>query len=56
MPDDSADSCPAPVVDDLSAYIAGGRITNAAEVIAHAVDAERIGYRRVWLSERYDLK
>lgn len=56
MPEDSADSYPAPVVDDLSAYIAGGRITNAAEVIAQAVDAERIGYRRVWLSERYDLK
>jgi probable F420-dependent oxidoreductase len=46
----------APPVDDLSAYIAGGRIKNAAEVIQQAIDAERIGYQRIWLSERYDLK
>jgi 5,10-methylenetetrahydromethanopterin reductase len=45
-----------PVVDDLSAYIAGGRIHDSGEVIRQAVDAERVGYRRVWLSERYDLK
>jgi probable F420-dependent oxidoreductase len=45
-----------PVVEDLSAYIAGGRITDSGEVIRQAEDAERIGYRRVWLSERYDLK
>jgi probable F420-dependent oxidoreductase len=44
------------VVDDMSAYVAGGRIRNAAEVIEQAVDAERIGYQRIWLSERYDLK
>lgn len=44
------------VVDDLSAYIAGGRIRDAGQVIEEAVDAERLGLRRVWLSERYDLK
>ncbi|MCV7412599.1 hypothetical protein AWC05_18435 [Mycobacterium florentinum] len=43
-------------VEDMSAYIAGGRIRNSAEVINQAVDAERVGYQRIWLSERYDLK
>ena len=46
----------APVVEDMSAYIAGGRIRDSAEVIEQAVDAERIGFQRIWLSERYDLK
>ena len=46
----------APLVPDLSAYIAGGRIRDSRQVIAEAVDAERLGLRRVWLSERYDLK
>lgn len=45
-----------PQVDDLSAYIAGGRVWSSAEVIEQALDAERLGLRRVWLSERYDLK
>lgn len=46
----------APVVPDLSAYIAGGRIHDSRQVIAEAVDAEHLGLRRIWLSERYDLK
>jgi 5,10-methylenetetrahydromethanopterin reductase len=46
----------APVVDDLSAYIAGGRIRSSRQVIEEAIEAERLGLRRVWLSERYDLK
>jgi 5,10-methylenetetrahydromethanopterin reductase len=45
-----------PLVDDLSLYVAGGRIRNSADVINGAVEAERLGLRRVWLSERYDLK
>jgi 5,10-methylenetetrahydromethanopterin reductase len=45
-----------PVVSDLSAYLAGGRVWDSGEVIRQAVDAERLGLRRVWLSERYDLK
>ena len=45
-----------PQVDDLSAYIAGGRIWSSAEVIEQAEQGERLGLRRVWLSERYDLK
>ncbi|HSV37596.1 MAG TPA: LLM class flavin-dependent oxidoreductase, partial [Nocardioidaceae bacterium] len=59
----------APVLDDLSAYIIGGRVTarpqqatyitdgrSVAEGIADGVDAERIGFRRVFLSERWNLK
>jgi 5,10-methylenetetrahydromethanopterin reductase len=46
----------APVVDDFSGYILGGRSTDASLGIAQAVEAERIGYRRVWISERYNMK
>jgi probable F420-dependent oxidoreductase len=41
---------------DLSAYVRAGRITSAADVLADAEEAERLGFRRVILSERYDLK
>jgi probable F420-dependent oxidoreductase len=46
----------APVVEDLSLYVQGGRIKNAAAVIDDAVEGERLGLYRIWLSERYDLK
>ena len=46
----------APVVDDLSLYVRGGRLHSSAEVIPDAVEAERLGLARLWLSERYDLK
>ena len=45
-----------PVVDDLSLYVRGGRLHSSAEVITDAVEAEQLGLRRLWLSERYDLK
>lgn len=45
-----------PQVDDMSAYIQGGRVKSSAAAIDDAVEAERLGLRRVWLSERYDLK
>lgn len=45
-----------PVVDDLSLYVRGGRLRSSAEVIPDAVEAERLGLARLWLSERYDLK
>jgi probable F420-dependent oxidoreductase len=58
-----------PVVDDLSAYVIAGAVSSEqvdaehattsrtpAQGIADGVDAERIGYRRVWLSERPDIK
>ena len=46
----------APVVSDLSLYVRGGRLRTSADVVPDAVEAERLGLRRLWLSERYDLK
>jgi probable F420-dependent oxidoreductase len=60
----------APVVDDLSAFVLGGRlrsqlpteVRNETEVrtpahgFADAQAAEQVGFRRVWLSERFNIK
>jgi 5,10-methylenetetrahydromethanopterin reductase len=46
----------APVLDDLSLYVRGGRLHSSAAVIDDAVEAEQLGLGRLWLSERYDLK
>jgi len=54
----------APVVEDLSIYLICGRVTtrhepgftHVASGLRDAIDAERLGFRRTWLSERYDLK
>src|SRR3954469_9866736 len=70
MPETSyADSALAPVAQDMSAFIIAGAVgsehkeqqyeTNSrtpAQGIQDAVDAERVGFRRVWLSERIDIK
>ncbi|MEA2167681.1 MAG: hypothetical protein QOF76_981 [Solirubrobacteraceae bacterium] len=53
-----------PVVDDLSIYLICGRVTtetkpgytHVATALSDAVEAERLGFRRGWLSERFDLK
>jgi 5,10-methylenetetrahydromethanopterin reductase len=45
-----------PVVDDLSLYVRGGRLRTSADVVPDAIEAERLGLFRLWLSERYDLK
>jgi len=42
--------------DDLSAFLLAGRTKAPAAALTEAADAERLGLRRVWLSERYDLK
>ncbi len=52
------------VVDDLSISLLTGRViaeerpdyTHVGARIDDAVEAERLGFRRVWPSERYDLK
>ena len=64
-------SIPRTVLSDLSAYLIGGRVvpeararpgeheTDArtpAQGVQDGVDAERIGFRRVFLSERWNLK
>jgi probable F420-dependent oxidoreductase len=54
----------AAVVDDLSIYLICGRVTtehkpgftHVASGLSDAVEAERLGFRRGWLSERFDLK
>jgi 5,10-methylenetetrahydromethanopterin reductase len=59
----------APVVSDLSAYVISGRVVQEADTgaresdartpadgVQDGVDAERIGFRRVFLSERWNLK
>ncbi len=46
----------APVAADVSLYVRGGRLRSSADVVPDAVEAERIGISRLWLSERYDLK
>jgi probable F420-dependent oxidoreductase len=46
----------APLVEDLSIWLIPGRVKDPSPAITHAVDAERLGFRRVFLSERFDLK
>src|SRR3954451_6192715 len=58
-----------PVISDLSAYVVSGRVVQSPQPTEHesdartpaqgvqdGVDAERIGFRRVFLSERWNLK
>lgn len=58
-----------PVVEDMSAFIIAGAVSSdatkferetegrtPAQGIDDGVEAERLGYRRVWLSERWDIK
>ncbi|HEY4410465.1 MAG TPA: LLM class flavin-dependent oxidoreductase, partial [Acidimicrobiia bacterium] len=60
---------PTGTLPDLSAYIIGGRVVprapsggresdarTPAQGVEDGVDAERIGFRRVFLSERWNLK
>jgi probable F420-dependent oxidoreductase len=59
----------APVAEDMSAYVIAGAVTSEqessqwetvsrtpAQGIDDGVEAERLGFRRVWLSERIDIK
>src|ERR1700722_7740042 len=59
----------APVAEDMSAYIIAGAVTSEreetesdtvsrtpAQGIDDGVQAERLGFRRIWLSERIDIK
>jgi probable F420-dependent oxidoreductase len=46
----------APLVDDLSTWLIPGRVKDPSPAITQAVEAERLGFRRVFLSERFDLK
>jgi 5,10-methylenetetrahydromethanopterin reductase len=59
----------APVAEDMSAYIIAGAVTSEQEQVGYetvsrtpaqgiedGVEAERLGFRGVWLSERVDIK
>jgi 5,10-methylenetetrahydromethanopterin reductase len=65
----AATPAPAEVLDDLSAYVIGGRVSlvcedggyesdcrTPAQGILDGIAAEQIGFRRVFLSERWNLK
>lgn len=60
---------PATVVEDLSAYVISGAVRatqgderyptvnrTPAQGVEDGVEAERLGFRRIWLSERMDIK
>lgn len=46
----------APQVEDMSIFVIPGRTSDSTQAIIEGDDAERLGFRRVFLSERYDLK
>lgn len=65
----SLDTDLAEVVDDLSAYVISGAVSAEQKDVQHAsdcrtprqgiedvVEAERLGFRMAWLSERWDIK
>jgi len=43
-------------VGELSVFMLPGRVTDPGAGLRQAIDAERAGFGRIWLSERYDLK
>lgn len=45
-----------PVVDDLSITLLPGRVRSARPGVQEAIDAERLGFARAWLPERYNIK
>jgi 5,10-methylenetetrahydromethanopterin reductase len=46
----------APLVDDLSIWVIPGRTKDPGQAITQAEEAERLGFKRIFLSERFDLK
>src|SRR5205807_852393 len=53
---DAATQEPAPVLRDLSTFLGCGRQADPMEIVRQAADAERLGLRRGFVSERYDIK
>jgi probable F420-dependent oxidoreductase len=52
----ATDTTLAPVVEDMGIFLIAGRTKRPALALEQGVEAERLGFRRAWLSERYDLK
>src|SRR5437867_2735127 len=44
------------MLPELSHYLLPGRVADPSGVMDEAQEAERIGFGRVWISERYDMK
>lgn len=44
------------MVDDLNAYVLTGRVKQTGRAIGDGVDAERLGFKRLFMAERYDVK
>lgn len=55
-PHDALGADAAPVVDDMSITLLPGRVKSSAPGIQEAIDAERLGFTRAWLPERYNIK
>jgi 5,10-methylenetetrahydromethanopterin reductase len=45
-----------PVVDDMSVTLLPGRVKSAQPGLQEVIDAERLGFTRAWLPERYNIK
>lgn len=45
-----------PIVEDMGVFLVAGRVKDSAVALTQAEDAERLGFRRAWLAERYDVK
>jgi len=47
---------PNPVVSDLNAFVLTSRVKDVRRVFGDADDAERLGFKRLFVAERYDLR
>lgn len=45
-----------PVVEDMSITLLAGRVPSASPALSQAEEAERFGFKRVWIPERYTNK
>ncbi|WP_051471281.1 TIGR03857 family LLM class F420-dependent oxidoreductase [Patulibacter minatonensis] len=52
----TATSADLPLIPELGIYLLPGRVKDPSRALDEAAEAERLGFRTVWLSERYDLK
>jgi hypothetical protein len=45
-----------PIYEMTSSYVLAGRVTDASIAIAQAVEAERLGFRPVWICECFHTR
>ena len=56
MTNEESISALAPVVDDMSITLLAGRVSSSRPALEQAEEAERLGFKRVWIPERYSNK